>query len=95
MMEAALETDSDDRHILLLRSPVMRISYDKEVDALYIRFVEGKHECRTLRLNDEISLNIGANEILVGIEILDAREVVGKGKLPKIVLENIAAATAS
>ncbi len=67
----------------------MRISYDKEIDALYIRLVDGKHECRTLRLNDEISLNIGANEVLVGIEILDAREVVGKGKLPKIVLDNI------
>ena len=67
----------------------MRISYDKEVDALYIRLVEGNHECRTLRLNDEISLNIAANEVLVGIEILDAREVVGNGKLPKIVLDNI------
>ena len=72
----------------------MRITYDKEIDALYIRLVEGKQECRTLRLNDEISLNIGANEVLVGIEILDAREVVGKGKLPKIVLDNIAAVPA-
>jgi uncharacterized protein YuzE len=45
-------------------------------------------------LNDEISLNIGANEILVGIEILDAREVVGKGKLPKVVVDNIGAVSA-
>jgi len=24
----------------------MKISYDAEIDALYIRLVEGKHECR-------------------------------------------------
>ena len=73
----------------------MRISYDSEVDALYIRLVEGEHECRTLRLNDEIALNIGEGETLVGIEILDAREVLGKGELPQVVLENIALAPAA
>ena len=72
----------------------MRISYDAEVDALYIRLVEGEHECRTLRLNDEIALNIGPGEQLVGIEILDARELLGRGDLPRVVLENIALAPA-
>ena len=68
----------------------MRISYDSEVDALYIRLLEGKHECRTLRLTDEIALDIGAGEMQVGIEILDAKEVLGKGNLPTVVLENVA-----
>ena len=54
----------------------MKISYDPEVDAVYIRLVEC--ECRTLRLNEEIALNIGPGEVLVGIEILDAKEVLGK-----------------
>ena len=67
----------------------MRISYDSETDALYIRLIEGKHECRTLRLNEEIALNIGDGERLVGIEILDARAVLGSGELPKVVLENL------
>jgi len=67
----------------------MRISYDSEVDALYIRLLEGEHQCRTLRLTDEISLNIGEGEMLVGIEILDAKEVLGQGRLPTVVLENI------
>lgn len=69
----------------------MRISYDKEVDALYIRLLEGEHQCRTLRLTDEISLNLGDGEILVGIEVLDAKRVLGQGALPKVVLENLAA----
>lgn len=71
----------------------MKISYDAEIDALYIRLVEGKHQCRTVRLNEEIALNIGKGEKLVGIEILDAKEVLGRGKLPAIVLEGISAVT--
>ena len=67
----------------------MKISYDPEVDALYIRLIEGEYECRTMRLNEEIALNIGPDEVLVGIEILDAKQVLGKGALPSIVLENV------
>lgn len=72
----------------------MKISYDSEIDALYIRLVEGKQECRTLRLTEEIALNLGENELLVGIEILDAKDVLGEGKLPSVVLENISLAAA-
>ncbi len=68
----------------------MKISYDSEIDALYIRLVEGKHQCRTLQLTDEIALNIGENELLVGIEVLDATQVLGSGNTPNVVLENIA-----
>jgi uncharacterized protein YuzE len=67
----------------------MKISYDQETDALYIRLVEGHHECRTLRLSEEIALNIAAGEVLIGIEILDAKEILGAGQLPQVVLENI------
>lgn len=52
----------------------MRISYDPEIDALYIRLIEGPCECWTVRLNEEVALNIGPDEALVGIEILDAKE---------------------
>jgi uncharacterized protein YuzE len=67
----------------------MKISYDQETDSLYIRLVEGHHECRTLRLSEEIALNIAAGEVLIGIEILDAKEILGAGQLPQVVLENI------
>jgi len=72
----------------------MKISYDAEVDALYIRLLEGEYQCRTLRLTDEVSLNIGPGEELVGVEILDAKEVLGNGALPTVVLENIPAVQA-
>ncbi len=73
----------------------MRITYDPEADALYIRLMEGKYECRTLRLNEEVALNIGPKEVLVGIEILNARQVLGKGELPAVVLENVALSPAA
>ena len=69
----------------------MRISYEREVDALYIRLLEGEYQCRTLRLTDEVSLNIGPGEQLVGIEVLDAKKVLGNGALPTVVLENVPA----
>ena len=72
----------------------MRIRYDSEVDAMYIRLVEGEQECRTVRLNDEVALNIGPGETLVGIEILDASDVLGGGESPKVVLENLPSTTA-
>jgi hypothetical protein len=40
-------------------------------------------------LNDEIALNMGEGEKPVGIEILDAKKSLGKGDLPKLLLENI------
>ena len=67
----------------------MKISYDAEIDAVYIRLIEGHQECRTLRLNEDVALNIGADERLVGIEILDAKEVLGSGLLPTLVVENL------
>jgi uncharacterized protein YuzE len=67
----------------------MRISYDNEMDALYVRFIEGEVECRTLQLNEDIALNIGPGEKLVGVEILDAREYLGGKVAPEISLDNV------
>lgn len=72
----------------------MKISYDPEIDALYIRLLDGKHECRSVRLSDEIALNIGAGEKLVGIEILDATSVLGIRKTPAVMLEGLELANA-
>jgi len=68
---------------------MMKLKYDPEADALYIKLVEGDHEVRTINLTDEIALDFASGEVLVGIEILDAKEVIGKGDLPKVVLENL------
>lgn len=52
----------------------MRVTYDPEADALYIRFVEGPAEVLTRRLNDDIALNHTDDGRVVGIEILAPAE---------------------
>jgi len=74
---------------------MMKLKYDSEADALYIKLIEGEHEVRTVNLTDEIALDFATGEVLVGIEILDAKEVIGKGDLPKVVLENLQLETTS
>ncbi|PSN19448.1 hypothetical protein C7271_07270 [filamentous cyanobacterium CCP5] len=69
----------------------MKISYDPEIDAMYIRLVEGQHQCRNVQLTEEITLKMGEGELLVGIEILDAKETLGSGNVPEVVLENLTA----
>jgi uncharacterized protein YuzE len=67
----------------------MKITYDAEVDAVYIQLIDGQPQSRTLRLTEEIALNIGADEVLVGIEVLDARAILGHGQTPKLIVENL------
>ena len=59
------------------------------MDALYIRLLDGPQQCRTVRLSDEVALNMGEGEQLVGIEVLDAKRVLGSGQLPRLIVENI------
>ena len=68
----------------------MHISYDPEVDALYIRLIDGPHQCQTVCVTNDVILNIGEGETLVGIEVLDAKRTLGHTALASI-LENIPA----
>jgi len=49
---------------------MMKITYDKEADALYIHLLEGEYECRVVRLTHDIALDFASGEQLVGIEVL-------------------------
>lgn len=50
----------------------MEITYDKDVDALYIRLLEGEHQCRVVRLTEDFALDFTQGEKLMGIEVLGA-----------------------
>ena len=76
-----------DPEYLARRAAQIRITYHQEADALYIRLLED--ECRTLRLTDDVALNIGPDEVLVGIEVLDAKHTLGNGELPSVIIENL------
>lgn len=51
----------------------MKIEYDKEVDALYIRIQE-KHVSRTQEVSEGVNLDFDEEGKLVGLEILGAVE---------------------
>jgi uncharacterized protein YuzE len=68
---------------------MMKISYDPSVDALDTRFMEGPVECEMIRLNDRVAINIGPEEQVVGLEVLDASEILTGLAERKVYLENL------
>lgn len=67
----------------------MKISYDPQVDAAYIRLKEGKFQVTTQRLTDEIAINYSPDGSVVRIEILEASKYILKHKRPQVELENL------
>jgi YD repeat-containing protein len=67
----------------------MHITYDAEVDALYIRFRETT--VTTQRPAEGVALDYDADGHLAGIEVLDARHRLGSlDSFRQIILEDIA-----
>ena len=67
----------------------MRITYDSEVDALYIRFIEAT--VTTENVAEGIALDYDADGRLAGIEILDAIKRFGsKDIFKKLIFEELA-----
>ena len=68
----------------------MRITYDPEVDAAYISFKEGIIQVTTVRITEDIAIDFGPHEEIVGIEVLDASEHLSLEKeKPRVELENL------
>ena len=55
----------------------MKIRYDREVDAAYIYLKERLAQVTTIRLTEDIAVDFGPGEEVVGIEILSASEHLG------------------
>ncbi|MBI5749000.1 MAG: DUF2283 domain-containing protein [Nitrospinae bacterium] len=71
----------------------MRITYDSEVDALYIRFIETT--VTTNHVAEGIAVDYDAEGRIAGIEILDALKRFGsKDVFKKVTLEDLALHTA-
>jgi uncharacterized protein YuzE len=69
---------------------MIKVTYDKEVDAAYVYLVEigpgevvKTYPCNPLEVNGEINLDFNKDGQLTGIEVLDASK-----KLPKDILEH-------
>jgi uncharacterized protein YuzE len=72
----------------------MKITYDAEVDALYIRFIEAT--VTTQHVAEGIALDYAADGRIAGIEILDARKRFDDPEVfRRVILEDIALAPPS
>ncbi len=61
----------------------MQIHYDSKGDLLYIRLDEAAQDTMNRRVSEDIVLDIGENDRIVGIEILDASKRINlKALLP-------------
>lgn len=67
---------------------MMRIEYDQEADAayIYLRYpAEFGDAAKTIRANDRINLDFDKEMRLIGIEVLDASEVLSKSALEEAI----------
>ena len=68
----------------------MKITYDGDVDALYIHFLETT--VTTMHVAEGLSADYDANGNLASVEVLDAVKKLGPGALKQVTLENISIA---
>jgi uncharacterized protein YuzE len=65
----------------------MQILYDTKTDLLYLRLDDRKQQVINKRLSEDIVLDIGEGDRIVGIEILDASRHLSLEKLLPVVYE--------
>jgi uncharacterized protein YuzE len=66
----------------------MRIEYDREVDALYVRLQE-KYVDRTVEIEEGLNIDLDENGKLIGLEVLDATERYSLADIFNISTENL------
>lgn len=64
----------------------MHITYDSKADALYIRLKEGTFS-KNKEVEPGIVLDLGPNDQLLGIEILDASEKLNMSDISNVSIE--------
>jgi uncharacterized protein YuzE len=62
----------------------MTIHYDSKTDLLYLRIESATQEVINKRVSEEMVLDIGENEKIIGIEIMDASKHINPEKLMPI-----------
>ena len=67
----------------------MNINYNDKTDLLYIRFDSRKQDVINKRITENIVLDLGEDEKIVGIEILDASKYVNLGSLLPVQYETV------
>ena len=65
----------------------MKIEFDRRADLLYVRFDPRSQEVTNRRVSQDIVLDVGPGEKIVGIEIMNASEKVDLAQLQPVNFE--------
>ena len=60
--------------ILTILKPIMRFTYDLCYNIAYIRFHEKSTEVETIRISDELNIDMAPDGTIYGIELFNANE---------------------
>ena len=66
----------------------MQITYDPRYNIGYIRFREKTREVNTLRISEELNIDIAPDGTVYGIELLNANEQLRAADLGKLLVTN-------
>lgn len=64
----------------------MKLTYDTRYNIAYLRFREKREPVETLKLSDEINVDIAPDGTLYGIELLNANEQLGAADAGRLVV---------
>ncbi|MCJ7577222.1 MAG: DUF2283 domain-containing protein [candidate division Zixibacteria bacterium] len=66
----------------------MRFTYDPRYNIAYIRFSEKRTGVETIRISDELNVDLSPDGTIYGIELLNANEQLGREDMGKFLLIN-------
>ncbi|OGE29632.1 hypothetical protein A2867_02090 [Candidatus Daviesbacteria bacterium RIFCSPHIGHO2_01_FULL_40_11] len=64
----------------------MKITYDKKIDAMYIKLRTGRYD-HSKKVTDDILIDISKKGEVLGLEILEASKNIGKVKREKVAID--------
>jgi uncharacterized protein YuzE len=73
---------------VFLRTAFMQLTYNTAHNIAYIRLRKKSAKVTTLVVSDELNIDLGPDGKVYGIELLNANEQIGTGRLKNLIVEN-------
>ncbi len=73
----------------------MRMSYDPRFNIAYIRFHERQGDVETIKISDELSIDLSADGMVYGLEFMNANEQLRRNEDGKVLIINEATGESS
>lgn len=67
---------------------IMKITFDPRCNIAYIRLLEKGAEVETIRISDELNVDVAPNGTVYGIELLNANRQLFTEDQGKLIIEN-------